>query len=42
MNTAWMWGALIATSLAGYLHQLTATPTPAADCSAGASVMAKP
>ena len=23
-----MWGALIATSLAGYLHQLTATPDP--------------
>lgn len=28
VNTAWMWGALLATSLAGYLHQLTATPTP--------------
>jgi DDE family transposase len=28
VNTAWMWGALIATSLAGYLHQLTATPDP--------------
>jgi DDE family transposase len=28
VNRAWMWGALIATSLAGYLHQLTATPTP--------------
>jgi hypothetical protein len=27
-NTAWMWGALLAVSLAGYLHQLTATPTP--------------
>jgi hypothetical protein len=23
-----MWGALIATTLAGYLHQLTATPDP--------------
>lgn len=23
-----MWGALIATSIAGWLHQLTATPTP--------------
>jgi hypothetical protein len=23
-----MWGALLATSLAGYLHQLTATPAP--------------
>jgi hypothetical protein len=28
VNRAWMWGALIATSLAGYLHQLTATPDP--------------
>jgi hypothetical protein len=29
VNTAWMWGSLLATSLAGYLHQLTATsPTP--------------
>ncbi|MBV9729862.1 MAG: transposase, partial [Pseudonocardiales bacterium] len=29
VNTAWMWGALLATSLAGYLHQLAATsPTP--------------
>jgi hypothetical protein len=28
VNTAWMWGALLATSLAGYLHQLTATPAP--------------
>lgn len=25
VNRAWMWGALIATSLAGWLHQLTAT-----------------
>jgi hypothetical protein len=30
VNTAWMWGALLATSLAGWLHQLTAThPDPA-------------
>jgi Transposase DDE domain group 1 len=28
VNTAWMWGALLATSLAGWLHQLTATPNP--------------
>jgi hypothetical protein len=28
VNRAWMWGALIATSLAGYLHQLTAGPDP--------------
>jgi hypothetical protein len=28
VNRAWMWGALIATSLAGYLHQLTAIPDP--------------
>lgn len=28
INTAWMWGALLAASLAGWLHQLTATPTP--------------
>jgi Transposase DDE domain group 1 len=29
VNTAWMWGALLATSVAGWLHQLIATsPTP--------------
>jgi hypothetical protein len=29
VNTAWMWGALLATSIAGWLHQLIATsPTP--------------
>jgi hypothetical protein len=28
VNTAWMWGALLAVSIAGWLHQLTATPTP--------------
>jgi hypothetical protein len=28
VNTAWMWGALLAVSMAGWLHQLTATPTP--------------
>jgi hypothetical protein len=28
VNTAWMWGALIAASLTGWLHHLTATPTP--------------
>ncbi|MGH3990839.1 MAG: IS1380 family transposase [Pseudonocardiaceae bacterium] len=28
VNTAWMWGALLAASLAGWLHQLTATPNP--------------
>ena len=25
INTAWMWGALLAASIAGWLHQLTAT-----------------
>lgn len=28
VNTAWMWGALLATSIAGWLHQLTAAPGP--------------
>lgn len=28
VNTAWMWGALLATSIAGWLHQLTAIPGP--------------
>lgn len=28
VNQAWMWGALLAASLTGWLHQLTATPTP--------------
>jgi hypothetical protein len=27
VNKAWMWGALLAASIAGWLHQLTATPT---------------
>ena len=27
VNTAWMWGALLAASMAGWLHQLTATTT---------------
>jgi hypothetical protein len=26
INRAWMWGALLAVSIAGWLHQLTATP----------------
>ena len=26
VNTAWMWGALLAVSIAGWLHQLTAHP----------------
>ena len=28
INRAWMWGALLAASIAGWLHQLTATPAP--------------
>jgi hypothetical protein len=28
VNTAWMWGALLAAGIAGWLHQLTATPEP--------------
>jgi hypothetical protein len=28
VNKAWMWGALLAVSIAGWLHQLTATPGP--------------
>lgn len=28
INTAWMWAALLAVSIAGWLHQLTATATP--------------
>jgi Transposase DDE domain group 1 len=28
VNTAWLWGALLAASIAGWLHQLTATPGP--------------
>jgi hypothetical protein len=28
INTAWMWGALLATSMAAWLHQLTATEHP--------------
>jgi len=29
VNRAWMWAALLAASIAGWLHQLTATPGPA-------------
>jgi hypothetical protein len=29
VNKAWRWGALLAASIAGWLHQLTATPGPA-------------
>jgi hypothetical protein len=28
VNTAWMWAALLAVNIAGWLHQLTATPGP--------------
>jgi len=28
VNRAWMWGALLAVSIAGWTHQLTATPGP--------------
>jgi hypothetical protein len=28
LNRGWMWGALLAVSIAGWLHQLTATPGP--------------
>ena len=28
VNRAWMWGALLAVSIAGWLHQLPATPGP--------------
>jgi len=28
VNTAWMWGALLAATMAGWLHQLTATEHP--------------
>ena len=42
VNTAWMWGALLATSIAGYLHQLTATPTPDGRLLGWASGRARP
>ena len=28
VNTAWMWGGLLAASISGWLHQLTATTSP--------------
>jgi hypothetical protein len=28
VNRAWLWGALLAVSIAGWMHQLTATPRP--------------
>jgi hypothetical protein len=36
-----MWGALLAASLTGWLHQLTARPHPAARCSGTAPAKAK-
>jgi Transposase DDE domain len=42
VNRAWMWGALLAASLTGWLHQLTATPPPTAGCSGTASGTARP
>jgi hypothetical protein len=43
VNTAWMWGALLAVSIAGWLHQLTATtPEPAGGWQDTASAAAEP
>ena len=44
VNRGWMWGALLAASIAGWLHQLTATRSAARlfGCSATASAAAKP
>ena len=42
VNRAWMWGALLAVSLTGWLHQLTATPTADGHCSVTASATARP
>jgi hypothetical protein len=36
-----MWGALLTTSLTGWLHPLTATPHPTQDCSDTACATAK-
>lgn len=33
VNTAWMWGALLAAAMAGWLHQLTATEGPGSQLS---------
>jgi hypothetical protein len=38
VNTAWMWGALLAASIAGWLHQLSATPGPGGGQLAGHGV----
>ena len=42
VNRAWMWGALLAVSIAGWTHQLTATPGPAGSWPVTASATAKP
>jgi hypothetical protein len=43
VNKAWMWGALLAVSIAGWLHQLTATtPEPAGVWQDTASAAAEP
>jgi hypothetical protein len=41
INRAWMWGALLAVNIAGWLHQLTATPA-GGGYSVTASATAKP
>ncbi len=42
VNTAWMWGALLAASMAAWLHQLTATPGPEDIWPGTASAAARP
>jgi hypothetical protein len=42
VNRTWMWGALIATSLAGWLHQLTTGPDPGGGLLAGVPATARP
>ena len=42
VNRAWMWGALLAVSIAGWLHQLTPPPAPALSWPDTASATATP
>ena len=42
VNTAWMWGALLAASMAAWLHQLTARPSARTSCTGTGCAAARP
>ena len=42
VNTAWMWGALLAATMAAWLHQLTATALGRTSCTGTGCAAARP